>query len=39
MLDYALLGVLAIVLLAGVLWTSRRLTGETAETLIINRRD
>ena len=39
MLDYALLGVLAIVLLAGGLWTSRRLTGETAETLIINRRD
>ena len=37
--DYALLGIMVIVLFAGLLWTSRRLTGDTGETLIIGRSD
>jgi hypothetical protein len=37
--DYALLGIMAIVLFVGLLWTSRRLSGDTAETLIIGQRE
>jgi len=39
LLDNVLLGTMALVLLAGLLWTSRRLTGETAETVIISRHE
>jgi len=39
MLDYALHGIMVMVVFAGLLWTSRRLTGDTGETLIISRRE